>query len=128
MTHHHFDHVGALQELASFKNANIYDFHNLKVGKNKISDFEFEVIRTPGHKEDSICIFFREEAIMFSGDFIFKGTIGRWDLKGGDFAEMKSSIRKILEYSFDIVIYPGHGEKTTLGEEKANLEKCLKYF
>lgn len=128
VTHHHFDHVGALRELASFKNAKIYDFHNLKVGKNRLGNFEFEVIRTPGHKEDSICIYFKEESVMFSGDFIFNGTVGRWDLEGGNFDEMKVSIRKILEYPSDIVIYPGHGEKTTLGSEKVNLEKYLKYF
>ena len=55
---------------------------------------------------------------MFVGDFIFKDSIGRTDLVGGDFNKMKESIEKIKRYSDKINLYPGHGEATTLGDEK----------
>lgn len=128
VTHHHFDHVGALDEIAKATKAKVYDFANLKEGKNEIGKFEFEVIFTPGHKEDSISIYFEKEKILFSGDFIFEGTIGRWDFPGGDMNEMKKSIQKILKYPLDVKVYPGHGDSTSLGREKDNLEKYLKYF
>ena len=57
---------------------------------------------------------------MFVGDFIFKGTIGRCDLEGGDFGEMLQSLSKMKGYDPNIVLYPGHGDKTTLGWELRN--------
>ena len=57
---------------------------------------------------------------MFIGDFIFKESIGRVDLPGGNNEEMQESINKIKLYDDDIVLYPGHYEKTTLQEEKEN--------
>ena len=57
---------------------------------------------------------------MFDGDFIFKESIGRTDLPGGSDADMKESINKILTYSEDIKLYPGHNEETTLKYEKEN--------
>ena len=54
---------------------------------------------------------------MFTGDFLFYDTIGRCDLEGGDFDVMKESIQKIKEYSKEIIVYPGHGIKTTLKRE-----------
>lgn len=128
ITHHHFDHVGALERLAKVTKAEVYDFKNLHEGLNRIGDFSFKCIFTPGHKEDSISLYFEPQKLLFSGDFIFQGTSGRTDLIGGDFQEMKKSIKKILEYPYDIEIYPGHGDKTTLGCEKENLEKYIKYF
>ena len=55
---------------------------------------------------------------MFVGDFIFNGSIGRCDLEGGNFAMMLKSIQKIKQIKENIVLYPGHGEKTTLDNEK----------
>ena len=57
---------------------------------------------------------------MFVGDFIFKGTIGRCDLEGGNFNEMLQSLQKIKKYEKEITLYPGHGDKTTLKEELEN--------
>ena len=57
---------------------------------------------------------------MFTGDFVFYHDIGRCDLEGGSFEEMKKSIEKIKKYNKNIVIYPGHGMSTTLDEEKEN--------
>ena len=55
---------------------------------------------------------------MFIGDFIFKESIGRTDLPGGNMNEMNESILKLKEYPNDIVLYPGHNDETTLGDEK----------
>lgn len=128
VTHYHDDHIGALDELEIKYGAKVYDIHNIVDGENTVGCFKFLGIKTPGHKEDAICIYFPQEKIMFSGDFIFKDTVGRWDLDGGNFNEMKNSIGKIVEYPSDIIVYPGHGEKTTLGDEKVNLENIAKYF
>ena len=57
---------------------------------------------------------------MFCGDFIFKDTIGRCDFANSSISDMKNSIEKIKTYDEDIIIYPGHGPKTTLGYEKEN--------
>ena len=120
ITHHHFDHVGAIDDLVYKYNCLVYDVNNLIEGENKIGEFEFLVIGTPGHKEDAITIYFEKEKMMFCGDFIFKGNIGRCDLPGGNVRDMVSSINKIKLYDRDIVIYPGHGDKTTLGFEIDN--------
>ena len=69
VTHYHFDHVGALDAVKNHFQTQIYDIHNLKEGKNKKFDFNFEVIYTPGHKEDLISILMDNN--LFCGDFIF---------------------------------------------------------
>ena len=111
ITHHHFDHIGALN---NFDKKLILDRHNLEEKEYNIDNFKFDVIYTPGHKEDSITIYFKEDKIMFTGDFIFKGAIGRTDLEGGNDIEMINSLNKINKYDKNIIIYPGHGDKTTL--------------
>ena len=120
ITHYHFDHIGALEQFVNKYNVLVYDRNNMNEGIVQIDDFSFEVIYTPGHKEDSITIYFRKDKIMFCGDFIFRDNIGRWDLPGGNLSDMISSIKKIKKYDDDIVIYPGHGEKTSLSYEKNN--------
>lgn len=114
ITHGHDDHNS---EAFNFKN--IYDYSNLKEGKNKIGPFEFEVIYTPGHTSDSITFYFQKDKLMFTGDFLFKETVGRMDLPTGNTADMKNSLIKISKYP-DVKIYPGHGELTTLDYEKEN--------
>ena len=110
-THHHFDHIGAINHFN-----NIYDINNLSEGINNISKFKFEVIYTPGHTFDSICLYFKEDNIMFTGDFLFKDGIGRTDL-GGNEIDLYNSLNKIKKYDKDIIIYPGHGEDSILGIE-----------
>ena len=111
ITHYHFDHIGALKY---FDKSLVYDINNLEEKENIIDEFKFDVIYTPGHKEDCITIYFKEDKIMFTGDFIFKGAIGRTDLEGGNYLDMLNSLNKIDKYDKDIIIYPGHGDKTTL--------------
>ena len=114
ITHYHFDHIGALNY---FDKKLILNKSNLEEKEYNIDNFNFEIIYTPGHKEDLICIYFKEEKIMFTGDFIFKGAIGRTDLEGGNPIDMINSLNKIKKYNKDIIIYPGHGESTTLLNE-----------
>lgn len=114
ITHHHFDHVGALEE---FKNIEIIDYKNKKT---KTKNFEFEIIETKGHTEDSISFYFEKEKVMFVGDFVFEGSIGRTDLETGNMEEMEKSIQKLKTYPKDIELYPGHGNKTTLEIELEN--------
>ncbi|MBR1376767.1 MAG: MBL fold metallo-hydrolase [Bacilli bacterium] len=117
ITHHHDDHVGALNSLLDYKKVKVYDIYNLNEGIHDISGFNIEVIYTKGHTNDSVTYYFKDENIMFVGDFIFEGSIGRMDLPTGSINEMKESINKIKKYDKDIIIYPGHGNKTTLGKE-----------
>lgn len=118
VTHHHFDHVGALNDLKKNYKVEVYDKENLEEKEYNLDGFIFEIIYNPGHTDDSITFYFKEEKIMFVGDFIFKNSIGRTDL-GGNRSDMLNSLKKIKKYS-SITLYPGHGDKTTLDEEKKN--------
>lgn len=120
ITHSHFDHIGALRNFLTKRSVKIFKKSNLEEKEYTIGDFKFKCIHTPGHSKDSVTFYFEAERIMFIGDFIFKGSIGRTDLPGGDTKDMKNSIEKILKYADDIKLYPGHYEETTLGEEKEN--------
>ena len=118
ITHYHFDHIGALDDIIKKYNCDVMDYksnHNVK-----IKDFEFEIIDTKGHKEDCVTFYFKKESIMFTGDFIFKDSIGRTDLKGGSYNDMLKSIEKIKKYPSNTILYPGHGDKTTLEYELNN--------
>ena len=116
ITHHHFDHVGALKDLLNYKKVNVYDRSNLQEKTYNIAGFNIEVIYTPGHTNDSITYYFKDDDMMFVGDFIFKGSIGRTDL-GGNNLDMRNSINKISKYNKSIKIYPGHGDNSTIGYE-----------
>lgn len=118
ITHHHSDHISALPNILKYKDVKVYDFNNLKEGKISIGPFNFEVIYTPGHTNDSMSYYFYEDDIMFTGDFLFHGDTGRTDLDGGSNSDMIRSIEKIKKYKDNIIIYPGHEESTTLGNEK----------
>ena len=87
VTHHHFDHVGALKELEEFYHVR----HNEFLRKT----FQYEVIKTPGHASDCLTFYFRDEKVMFTGDFLFYHTIGRCDLETSNVLDMKKSLVKI---------------------------------
>lgn len=120
ITHSHFDHIGALRNFLTKRSIKIFKKSNLEEKEYEVGDFKFKCIHTPGHSKDSVTFYFEEEKAMFIGDFIFKESIGRTDLPGGNSTEMKQSIEKILQYDDDIKLYPGHNEETTLGYEKEN--------
>lgn len=122
ITHHHFDHVGVLDDIMQNYKINMIDFNNYKNDNEiiEIEDFKFKMIYTPGHKSDLITYYFFEENKMFCGDFIFKNDIGRWDLDTGNKEEMLESIKKIKNYPKNTIIYPGHGDITDLNYEINN--------
>lgn len=120
ITHRHPDHIGALEKLINTYHVNVYDKSNLKEQEYSLGSFVFDVIYTPGHTSDSVSYYFKDYNFMFTGDFLFKNSIGRTDMPTGNTLEMKQSIAKIKEYSSRIKIYPGHGEITNLGIEKDN--------
>lgn len=120
ITHHHFDHDTGVKDILNKYRCKMYDRYSLDEGINEIDNFKFEVIYTPGHKDDLITIYFREDKVMFCGDFIFKDSIGRCDLPGSSISSMVESLDKIKKYDRDIIIYPGHGVSTTLGYECDN--------
>lgn len=117
ITHYHFDHIGALDVIKDKYNTLVYDINNLEEKEYDINGFKFNVIYTKGHHETCITIYFKEDKIMFTGDFLFKESIGRTDLETGDFDEMKKSLDKIKKYPSDITIYPGHGDFSSLSHE-----------
>ena len=120
ITHSHFDHIGALRNFLIKRSIKIFKKSNLDEKEYTVGDFTFECIYTPGHSKDSVTFYFRENQTMFIGDFIFKDSIGRMDLPGGDKIEMENSIQKIKQYDKNIKIYPGHDEESTLKEEFSN--------
>lgn len=118
LTHHHFDHVGALKEVLDFYKTELYDFNSLQEKEYTVGPFQFEVIFNPGHSLDSVSFYFKEKQVMFVGDFVFLGSVGRCDLEGGSFLQMQASIERLKQFPIDVTLYPGHGQKTTLEYEK----------
>ena len=84
-----------------------------------IGNFSFDVRYTPGHAPDHVSLYNKSDSIVIAGDALFREGIGRTDLYKGDFKLLEQSIQEQL-YSLpdDTVVYPGHGEKTTIGHEK----------
>lgn len=90
------------------------------VGKNwEIDRFVFEVRFTPGHAPGHVVFYLKDEGILIGGDTLFRDSIGRTDLYGGDFNQLEQSIRtQIYTLPDDTRILPGHGPETTVGYEK----------
>tara|TARA_B100000795_G_scaffold175671_1_gene132721 strand:- start:485 stop:1123 length:639 start_codon:yes stop_codon:yes gene_type:complete len=87
----------------------------------KFGNSEFEIIFTPGHAPGHVCLVSKKENITLSADVLFHLSIGRTDLPMGDHETLLSSIReKLFTLDPEMVIYPGHGPKTSIGFEKAN--------
>ena len=122
ITHSHFDHIGALRNFLKKKSVNIFKKSSLEEKLYEIGNFKFNCIYTPGHSKDSVTFYFKEINSMFVGDFIFKETVGRYDLPGGNKSELEESLKKIKDYPEDVKLYPGHGDETTLKYELENNE------
>ena len=118
ITHAHFDHIGALRNFLTKRSIKIFKKSNLEEKEYSIGDFKFKCIYTPGHSKDSVTFYFEEDKTMLVGDFIFKESIGRCDLAGGNYQAMQKSIEKLKKNKEDIILYPGHGDKTSLSYEK----------
>jgi len=154
LTHGHFDHVDLIGSfivpiyihknddiLLKRKELSLYNIFNLepsyyypnleiiKIDDGDEIDFQNEkikVIHTPGHTSGSVCFLYKNK--LFSGDTLFKNGIGRTDFPTSSEIEMKKSINKIINnLDENIVVYPGHDEKTTIKEEKGNNPYYLYY-
>ena len=80
---------------------------------------EMEVLEVPGHCPGSLCFYLRDAKLLIGGDVLFAGGVGRWDLPGGDADVLFSGIReKLFALPDDVVVLPGHGPPTTIGEER----------
>ncbi|MDP9252030.1 MAG: MBL fold metallo-hydrolase [Chloroflexota bacterium] len=87
-----------------------------------LDDVELTALHTPGHTEGSTCFYLRREGALFSGDLLFKGSTGRWDLPGGDASQITESLSRIANsLAPETKVYPGHGDLTTIRAERATL-------
>lgn len=150
LTHAHFDHIGAVDEIRKRYHIEVYIHeqekewlaesslnrsrlftgedivtgpaeHYLHEGSMQIGDFHFEVMHTPGHSPGSVSFVFHDQEKVISGDALFFQGIGRTDLPGGDRNILETSIKKRLYLLSDTyTVYPGHGPNTTIGSEKRN--------
>jgi hydroxyacylglutathione hydrolase len=149
LTHAHFDHIGAVDDLREEYSIEVYLHpvehswlvdsnlngsrlfgvsnpielkpaeHELKEGILTISEFKFKVIHTPGHSPGSMSFVFEDHGFVIAGDTLFQRGIGRTDLPGGNHQELLKSIQlKMLTLPDDMIVYPGHGPKTTIKEER----------
>ncbi|MCG0275878.1 MAG: MBL fold metallo-hydrolase [Thermosediminibacteraceae bacterium] len=159
LTHGHADHIGAVGDVKDATGAKVaihekdakmlvsaeenlssfmgYGFTQppadikLKGGELlKVGNSELEIIWTPGHTPGSICI--KAGKLLFSGDTLFAGSVGRTDFPGGSYRELINSIKsKLLIFEEDVRILPGHGSESSIGAEKTNnpfVLNIIKYF
>jgi glyoxylase-like metal-dependent hydrolase (beta-lactamase superfamily II) len=141
LTHTHWDHLGAVADLADATGAPVYvsgdavgalesplapagvlirgyeGAHRIEEGEAlELAGITFEVLSVPGHAPGHLS--FYAEGALFSGDVLFAGGVGRVDLPGGDWETLVESIRKLVDrYPPETVVYSGHGPATTLGTE-----------
>ncbi len=92
----------------------LHDGDELAVG-----NLRFRVLHTPGHTPGHVCFYEPDEGVLFDGDVLFRRGIGRTDLPGGSYQQLMDSIRRVLfALPDETVVYAGHGQPTTIGEEK----------
>ena len=150
LTHCHFDHVGAVAPVAKATGAPVYcpklevpmvqdimrfvpwagfgpyeghDPEETVEGGEKLSlaGFAIDVVFTPGHSPGHVTYAIEDEGVLFSGDVLFQGSVGRTDLPGGDWNVLAQSIALLLErYPDETTVLPGHMGVTTLGRERAS--------
>ena len=133
LTHGHFDHIMAVEDLKRTFRAEIYgsareeelfsSFHadvTRRDGQEiELLGMKWKALETPGHTAGSMCYYIEEEGILLSGDTLFCESYGRTDLPTGSGAQIVDSIRnKLFLLPDDTMVYPGHGEPTTIGHEK----------
>lgn len=95
----------------------------LKLTENNAISFgshTLRIIRTPGHSRGSVSFYCAEENVLFTGDTLFKGSIGRTDFPGGSMFQIISSLRELAQLPDTTIVYPGHGPQTSIGFELAH--------
>ena len=149
LTHGHFDHIMAADAVRDKYGVKVYascdekntleqphinlgEAYGLKLSVKadvwhkdgeilKLAGFDIEVLHTPGHTEGGSCYYIREIGVLFSGDTLFCGSVGRTDFPGGSMSEIVRSIKeKVMALPDDTKVYPGHGEGTSVGYEREN--------
>ncbi|MCR5321806.1 MAG: MBL fold metallo-hydrolase [Lachnospiraceae bacterium] len=147
LTHGHFDHIGAVRELLEkYPGIKVYAGKNenallqdpelnltgrirrpLTINADRLLEgnevfneagMRFKVISTPGHTVGSVCYLAEAENVLFSGDTLFQGSMGRTDFPTGDEERIFESLRMLALLPDETTVYPGHGAKTSIGEEK----------
>lgn len=148
LTHGHFDHILGAKELIECSGAgmgclfeeqaickdpylnlgNNYGMSDLSVSPDMLfkdgeeiiaADLSCRVIKTPGHTSGGCCYYFEDDGILISGDTLFEESIGRTDFPTGSTSELIRSVReKLFVLPDETIVYPGHGEVTTIGHEK----------
>jgi glyoxylase-like metal-dependent hydrolase (beta-lactamase superfamily II) len=147
-THGHWDHIGDNAAVAAHTGAKIavhpLDRDRLERPTSSSAPFEIppsvpavelaeggvirfggvrlEVLHTPGHTEGSVCLLAEDEGLLYSGDTLFEAGWGRVDLPGGDPAAMVESIARLTTFNDRVRVFPGHGNATTIGRERAWME------
>jgi glyoxylase-like metal-dependent hydrolase (beta-lactamase superfamily II) len=91
-------------------------------GEVRFGEIRLTVLHTPGHTAGSVCLLDRDTGLLYSGDTLFAGGWGRVDLPGGDPAAMATSLGRLTELEDAVQVFPGHGNATTIGRERAWLE------
>lgn len=146
LTHGHFDHIGAVDELRDKYKIKVYVYEDEKdvmtsdanlasmIGKRMsveadeylrdlqtiiIGGEKIQVIHTPGHTKGSCCFYLPDEKVLFSGDTMFCQSFGRTDFPTGSMSQLISSIKnRLLKLDDDVKVYPGHNEETKIGFER----------
>ena len=135
LTHGHFDHVGAVRDIAAETDCKVYICEKetalpegLTAGKLyythtyddgdtvEAAGLKFQVLHTPGHTPGGVCLLC--EDAVFSGDTLFASSIGRTDFPGGSYDTLKKSLQKLTALEGNFRVFPGHGEDTTLDFER----------
>ena len=93
--------------------------HYLSAGDTvNLGDEALQVLLTPGHSPGHLCFYSAVHKFLIGGDVLFQGSVGRTDLPGGDFATLETSIKtQLYTLPGDVIVYPGHGESTTIADE-----------
>ncbi|MCR4922956.1 MAG: MBL fold metallo-hydrolase [Lachnospiraceae bacterium] len=147
LTHGHYDHIYGVEELRKAADCKVYaplaekellldtylnqsestgrlcrvkaDIYLKDDEEVDIDGVRFKVLLTPGHTAGSACFYFEKAGILIAGDTLFLGSVGRTDMPTGSMGELVASIRRKLMVLPDSVrVYPGHGDDTTIGEER----------
>jgi glyoxylase-like metal-dependent hydrolase (beta-lactamase superfamily II) len=82
----------------------------------EIGTIRLEVMHTPGHSQGSICLL--GDGCIFTGDLLFAGGIGRYDFPGSSYTDLMNSLQRVISLEDELVVYPGHGPATTIGNER----------